>query len=148
MRVLLPQFLEQNGMSAFDLDYDQRKREFEPAYLGVAESLKVGLCTEISRLESFGKYEGADKAQLVKSLPGALSLHDRRARTTAPRADVDGGPMGGVCSHRFWTATCSPPAKANTGSRVRSLHRCKMRSSAPGWSETRSDCACSWAAAA
>ena len=69
--ILLPQFLEQNSMSAFDLDFEQRKREFEPAYLGVAESLKVGLCTEIARLESFGKYASADKAQLVKSLPGA-----------------------------------------------------------------------------
>ena len=69
--VLLPQFLEQNGMNAFDLDFEQRKREFEPAYLGVASSLKVGLCTEISRLESFGKYAEADKTELVKSLPGA-----------------------------------------------------------------------------
>ena len=69
--VLLPQFREQNGMNAHDLDFEQRKREFEPAYLGVAESLKVGLCTEIARLESFGKYADADKTQLVKSLPGA-----------------------------------------------------------------------------
>jgi molecular chaperone DnaK (HSP70)/Tfp pilus assembly protein PilF len=69
--VLLSQFLEQNGMSAFDLDFEQRKREFEPAYLGVAEALKVGLCTEIARLDSFGKYASADKAQIVKSLPGA-----------------------------------------------------------------------------
>jgi molecular chaperone DnaK (HSP70) len=69
--VLLPQFLEQNGMNAHDLDFEQRKREFEPAYLGVAESLKVGLCTEIARLQSFGKYGDANKAELVKSLPGA-----------------------------------------------------------------------------
>ena len=69
--VLLPQFLEQNGIGAFDLDFEQRKREFEPAYLGVAESLKVGLCTEIARLESFGKYVSTDKAQLVQTLPGA-----------------------------------------------------------------------------
>lgn len=69
--ILLPQFLEQNGMNAFDLDFEQRKREFEPAYLGVAESLKVGLCTEISRLESFGKYASADRKLIIKSLPGA-----------------------------------------------------------------------------
>lgn len=82
--ILLPQFLEQNGMSPFDLDFDQMKREFEPAYLGVAEALKVGLCTEISRLMSFGKYAGAE---VIKTLPGSYpsTISGREMLLRTPR---------------------------------------------------------------
>jgi molecular chaperone DnaK (HSP70) len=85
--ILLPQFLEQNEMGAFDLDFDQRKREFEPAYLGIAEALKVGLCTEIARLKSFGKYDTSNKETLVKSLPGAYpcSISGRELMLRSPK---------------------------------------------------------------
>jgi len=69
--VLLPQFLDQNGMRKFDLGFDARKREFEPALLGVAEALKVGICAEIVRLHAFGKYDRAVKSEIVHRLPGA-----------------------------------------------------------------------------
>ena len=68
--VLLPQFLEQNGMRKFDLGFDGRKREFEPAFLGVAEALKVGVCAEIARLHEFQKYDQAVKSEIVYRLPG------------------------------------------------------------------------------
>jgi molecular chaperone DnaK (HSP70) len=70
-QILLPQLLEQATLQATDLSYEDRKLHIEPALLSVAESLKVGLCIEISRLQSFGKYEGADQATVAKTQPGA-----------------------------------------------------------------------------
>lgn len=70
-QVLIPQLLEQTKLATSDLSYEDRKLHIEPALLSVAESLKIGLCIEISRLQSFGKYDGADKATVVKTQPGA-----------------------------------------------------------------------------
>lgn len=69
--VLIPQLIEQNGLDPNALEYDQRKRHLEPALLSVAEALKVGLCIEIARLHSFGRYTDADKEAIVKTHPGA-----------------------------------------------------------------------------
>lgn len=68
---LIPQLAAQNGIDLASLDYDQRKRHLEPALLSVAEALKVGLCIEISRLKSFGRYSDADKPAIAKTHPGA-----------------------------------------------------------------------------
>lgn len=70
-QVLIPQLLEQAKLQAIELSYEDRKLHIEPALLSVAESLKVGLCIEISRLQGFGKYDGADKATVAKTQPGA-----------------------------------------------------------------------------
>lgn len=70
-QVLIPQLLEQTTLPASDLSYEDRKLHIEPALLSVAESLKIGLCIEISRLQCFGKYDGADKTAVVKTQPGA-----------------------------------------------------------------------------
>ncbi|MCS7063337.1 MAG: Hsp70 family protein [Methylacidiphilales bacterium] len=70
---LIPQVAEQNGLKVESLDFDQRKRHLEPALLGIAESLKVGLCIEIARLQSFGRYADADKTEIVKTHPGSWS---------------------------------------------------------------------------
>ncbi len=53
--VLLPQFLAQNGMKPEELDYYTKKQIIEPALRGVAESLKIALSQEVSRLRGFGK---------------------------------------------------------------------------------------------
>ena len=73
--ILVRQVIEQNGITEFDLSFDDKKNFVEPALLSVAEALKVGLCSEIRRLESFGKYAQADKASIVKVQPG---LHQFR----------------------------------------------------------------------
>jgi len=67
---LLPQLLEQNNLKPFDLTFEDKKTFIEAAYLGVAEALKTGLCSEISRLADFGKYDEADKAKVTKVQPG------------------------------------------------------------------------------
>jgi len=69
-QVLIPQVLKQAGLSDTDLSYEDRKLYIEPALLSVAESLKIGLCIEISRLQGFGKYQHADKKAVVKTQPG------------------------------------------------------------------------------
>ncbi len=68
--VLLPQLLEQNNLPSFALGYEEKKNHVEPALLSVAEALKIGISTEIARLEKFGRYQDAEKSQIVKKLPG------------------------------------------------------------------------------
>lgn len=41
--VLLPQLIEQNGLSRHSLDYETKKQIIEPAFLGVAEKLKIAV---------------------------------------------------------------------------------------------------------
>lgn len=84
--VLLPQFLEQNELQPLNLTFEDKKNFFEPAYLGVAEALKTGLCIEISRLESFGQYASADKNAVVKKQPGLhlCKLKDRTLKLQSP----------------------------------------------------------------
>lgn len=47
--VLLPQLLEQNGLDRHSLDFDTKKTVLEPAFIGVAEQLKIGLCEKIAQ---------------------------------------------------------------------------------------------------
>lgn len=68
--ILIPQLCEQHGIDPNEFDFDQRKRHLEPALLSVAEALKVGLCIQIERMQSFGRYE-ADKSTITKTNPGA-----------------------------------------------------------------------------
>jgi molecular chaperone DnaK (HSP70) len=44
---LLPQLLEQNGLDRHSLDFETKKSVLEPAFIGVAEQLKIGLCEKI-----------------------------------------------------------------------------------------------------
>lgn len=72
--VLVPQLLQQNGLSSFDLEYRERKREVEPALIGMAEQLKIKICDEIRKLQGFGKYEDANRAEIIVRQPGTLTL--------------------------------------------------------------------------
>jgi len=72
--VLIPELLRQNGLGTFDLGWHQKKNIIEPALLGVAEALKIGLSQEISRLASFGKYTTANKDVVVSSYPGTTKI--------------------------------------------------------------------------
>jgi hypothetical protein len=55
-------------------------------YVAVAEALKIGLCTEISRLDRFGQYADADKTELVKKQPGlhACQINGRTLQLQSP----------------------------------------------------------------
>lgn len=45
--VLLPSLMEQNGLDRHSLDYETKKTIIEPAFIGVAEQLKIGLCEKL-----------------------------------------------------------------------------------------------------
>ena len=63
--VLLPQLLKENDLAPRHFEWGDRKKIIEPALRGCAEALKEGLCREISQLHLHGRYEGADKTQIV-----------------------------------------------------------------------------------
>ncbi len=72
--VLIPRLVRENGLGPFELEFEERKRVLEPALLGVAEALKVSLCTEVARLVQFGKYDGADRGAIAAQQPVTLAL--------------------------------------------------------------------------
>jgi len=85
--VLLPQIIEQNNLSPNDLDYDVKKNQIEPAFLSTAEALKVGLCTETTRLRKLNPNDDIDQAEIVKKLPGlttCLLKDGREIRLQSP----------------------------------------------------------------
>ncbi len=68
--VLLPQLCEQNNIQLNDLDYSDKKNLVGPALLSVAESLKIGICREISNLKQFNRYTPEKRKDLTKTMPG------------------------------------------------------------------------------
>jgi len=84
--VLLPQLLEQNHLGVFDLSFEDKKNSLEPALLGLAEALKIGLCSEIFRMSAFGQYDAADKEKVIKKQPGqhVCLVKDRRLTLQSP----------------------------------------------------------------
>lgn len=72
--VLIPQLIKENNLSQFDLSFEDKKKFLEPALLGVAESLKIGLCQEIVQLQQFGKYDSSNKTQILKQQPGLFTF--------------------------------------------------------------------------
>jgi molecular chaperone DnaK (HSP70) len=81
--VLVPMLCEQNGLSRYDLGYEAKKLVIEPAFLGLAESLKVNLCSELARLKNFEAYHRAAAEDVQVSVPGVYScvLQDRGTLT-------------------------------------------------------------------
>jgi len=85
--VLIPQLCQQNEIKPTDLTYEDKKIRIEPALLGLAEMLKEGLCMEIRRLTSFGRYADTDKDQVVKTQPGVhhSRLGERMLKLASPK---------------------------------------------------------------
>jgi len=63
--ILLPQILEQNDIDASDLDYDLKKNHFEPAFLFIAERLKILLCEKLEKLLADDKSCNFDNFQVT-----------------------------------------------------------------------------------
>ena len=85
--VLLPQLREQNDLTEFDLGFTEKKMVIEPALLGVAEQLKIGLSDEIRRLQTFGVFDESDKSQVIKTAPGGhkLKVGERELTLVSPK---------------------------------------------------------------
>lgn len=95
--VLIPQIIDQNGLTVHDLTFDDKHRLLAPAFLSTAEALKISLCMTIARLEQQGKYEGADRSQIYSLLPGVFpdggnplqTEEDRRISLRSPRLTAE-----------------------------------------------------------
>jgi molecular chaperone DnaK len=61
--VLLPQLLEQNSLDRHALDFDTKRTVIEPAFIGVAEQLKIGLCEKVAQ----GLDAGDDISELIET---------------------------------------------------------------------------------
>ncbi len=82
---LLPALIEENGLGDYELKWEEKKRALEPQLLGTAEALKLALCSEIDRLEKFGRYDGADKTLIVaKQPPLSCALGKRELTLSRP----------------------------------------------------------------
>lgn len=56
-KVLVPALVKENGLSEFDLDFDEVQLRIVPSLLAVAEALKIQLSNELWRLRSLGRPE-------------------------------------------------------------------------------------------
>ena len=75
LKLLLPQLLKQNGLNEFDLNYQQKKDYVIPSLLGVAESLKIAISSEIYRLKQFDGLWDEKRETLYHELPSAYSCN-------------------------------------------------------------------------
>ena len=75
---LLPALIAENGLGDHELKWEEKKRVLEPQLLGTAEALKIALCSEIDRLEKFGRYEAKDKSAIVARQPALTCSPGRR----------------------------------------------------------------------
>ncbi len=80
--VLIPQLIKENELSQFDLSFEDKKKFLEPGLLGIAETLKIGLCSEILQLQQFNKYDSANKSQIFKQQPGQFSFKVKNRNLT------------------------------------------------------------------
>jgi molecular chaperone DnaK (HSP70) len=76
-RVLLPRLLEDNGLTPYDVDFDEVQAILVPALLPVAEALKIQLSNETARLKEFGQYENR-KPGLHARYPAGTTVRSTR----------------------------------------------------------------------
>jgi molecular chaperone DnaK (HSP70) len=72
--VLLPELSRQNEIGPHELGFEDKKRTLEPCLLGAAEALKIALCSEIRRLQAFGKLDAAARRTLASGQPVTMTI--------------------------------------------------------------------------
>lgn len=87
--VLIPQIVEQNHLPPFDLAYEDKAYSIAPAFLSIAEALKIGLCKEIARLKKLGKYpDGEDRKTVFKKNPGLSECRLKDGRVLSLQSPI------------------------------------------------------------
>lgn len=83
--VLVPQLCKENGLSEFDLTFQEKTRVVTPALIAVAESLKIQICNEIWRLQQFGKLNSTPREAIVARYPVQVPMRrgDRTLKLSA-----------------------------------------------------------------
>lgn len=72
--VLVPQLCQENGISEFDLSFQEKSRVITPALIAVAEALKIQVCNEIWRLQQFGRLDETPRANIVARYPAQIAV--------------------------------------------------------------------------
>lgn len=96
---LIPELLKENNLGPLDLTWAEKKRGIEPQLLGTAEALKEALCREIERLKKFGKYDAANRDEVMARQPGITvrlgkrSFHLARPSLTSSQWETILGPF-------------------------------------------------------
>jgi molecular chaperone DnaK len=85
--VLIPEMVRENNLGPFDLTFEDKKKVLEPSLLGLAEALKISLCSEVARLERFGKYGETDRETIAAQQPVTVEVRvgERTLKLTRPR---------------------------------------------------------------
>ncbi|OPY77018.1 MAG: Chaperone protein DnaK [Syntrophorhabdus sp. PtaU1.Bin153] len=87
---LMPALLAENNVSQGELTWSQKKRVLEPQMLTTAESLKIALCREIDVLQKHGRYDTADKTQIIARQPGLRCMVGNRGLVLSrPQLNAD-----------------------------------------------------------
>jgi len=73
-KVLIPQLCKENGLSEFDLSFQDKTRLVTPALIAVAEALKIQISNEIWRLHQFGRLDATPRTEIVARYPAQVSL--------------------------------------------------------------------------
>ncbi len=73
-KILLPQLCRENGLSEFELTFQDKIKVLTPALIAVAEALKTQICNEIWRLQQFGKLATTPRAEIVARYPRQVSM--------------------------------------------------------------------------
>lgn len=73
-KVLVPQLCNENGLSEFDLSFQEKTRVVTPALIAVAEALKIQICNELWRLQQFGKLDSTPRNEIVARYPAQVSM--------------------------------------------------------------------------
>ena len=63
--VLMPQILTFNSLDPHDFDYEDKKNHLEPAFIRVAEQLKIALCEKLKKHSKKGLSSGGEKSVTV-----------------------------------------------------------------------------------
>lgn len=79
--VLLPQLQHQNNLTKNDLDFYEKSKVIIPHLLGVAETLKIGLCGQIAQAKKFGKYEHEHKDALEQTNARTTTIELTQGKT-------------------------------------------------------------------
>ncbi len=69
--VLLPQIIEENKLEEFQLDFEEKKQYLEPAFIRIAEQLKIAFCEKLEQWVKKGSDEKNTPEQV--SIPGDFS---------------------------------------------------------------------------
>jgi molecular chaperone DnaK len=78
--VLVPQLCQENGLSGFDLTFQEKTRVVTPALIAVAEALKIQISNEVWRVQQFGKLDSTPRASIIARYPAQVSM--RRGERT------------------------------------------------------------------